>query len=609
MKELDTPGRMQGVSEKQLPTRVEAAWFEFRAACFRTKRMLAECNGRAPKRLKRAGLPEQSHRIAESRTVLFNSASPSEFALQAGKVQNLRVASRTLDGLVIPAGEVFSLWKNLGRTTRARGFVVGRELREGCVIPNIGGGLCQLSNALYDVALRAGCEIVERHSHTQTLPGSTTAPGRDATVFWNYVDFRFRPRFACQLRVELSRGELTVGLVSLNGSIPPIQPPSPAISSCETRVEEAETCETCGVTQCFRNPAASSLPRRGITAFLLDKFEPEFDRWIGKNHDADDVMVVPLTWKYHWTRDGFASVQHAPLTTLRRSLKSRRLAAQGAERQRALLDFDRALAHDFSRKIPHVADHLVVSQNLLPHLWRNGDLGGRTFDVLMTRLPIAQLEETLDTAAKMFSGSRTLGDFRSLPEIREAEAQALEAARYWITPHSGIAQLAGDRAIKLNWELPPVPPRNREGDSVVFPASTLARKGCYELREIMRRCSRRMEIVGPVIEQPDFWQGLEVTQSSGDWLDHAAVVVLPAWVEHWPRRLLMALAAGVPVVASTSCGLAGIPGVTEIPPGNVDSLFEAIRAAEVLETESYLSLSPSLTPLRSKPRRTSAELC
>jgi glycosyltransferase involved in cell wall biosynthesis len=88
-----------------------------------------------------------------------------------------------------------------------------------------------------------------------------------------------------------------------------------------------------------------------------------------------------------------------------------------------------------------------------------------------------------------------------------------------------------------------------------------------------------MGIVGPVIEQPDFWVGLDVTHASADWLDHAAVVVLPAWIEHWPRRLLQAVAAGVPVIATTSCGLAGISGVTEISPGDIDSLGKEIREA------------------------------
>ena len=63
------------------------------------------------------------------------------------------------------------------------GFVAGRELREGCMVSSIGGGLCQLSNALYAAALEAGCEIVERHAHSKVVPGSLAERGLDATVF------------------------------------------------------------------------------------------------------------------------------------------------------------------------------------------------------------------------------------------------------------------------------------------------------------------------------------------------------------------------------------------------------------------------------------------
>ncbi len=95
---------------------------------------------------------------------------------------------------------------------RARGYVTGRELRQGCLIPTIAGGLCQLSNSLYQAALRAGCDIVERHGHTAPVPNSPFLPGEDATVYWNYVDLRFRPRRTVRLSVRLSADQLIVRL-------------------------------------------------------------------------------------------------------------------------------------------------------------------------------------------------------------------------------------------------------------------------------------------------------------------------------------------------------------------------------------------------------------
>ena len=465
---------MQGVNEKRLPTRPEAVWFEFRAACFRVKRGLQELNGRAPKRLRRLALATDSHLVAESRTVLYNSASPAEFALQAGKVQNLRVSARHLNGTIIRAGEVFSLWKNLGRATRASRI---------CCWARTARRLC------YSEHRRRIMPAVERPLRRRLASRLRDCRAPFAYPGASRIDHRAGARCdhfleLCRFSVSAENGLPAAGRAesrrthgwpreSFSGVFPPPESIVPAAASCETRLEVAETCETCGVIQCFRNPAASSLPRRGITAFLLDKFEPEFDRWVGKNRDHGDIALVPLSSKrfraYRWTRKSSPAFFNRPLTTLRRSWMSRRLAAQGAARQRALLEFDRALALDFSRRIPHVADHLVVSQNLLPHLWRNGDLGGRTFDVLMTRLPIAELEKVLDTAEKMFPESRTLADFRSRPEIRDAEAEALDGRA--IMDHAAFRRshnLAGDRAVKLDWEVPPTPPRNRDRRSVAF---------------------------------------------------------------------------------------------------------------------------------------------
>jgi hypothetical protein len=202
-------------------------------------------------------------------------------------------------------------------------------------------------------------------------------------------------------------------------------------------------------------------------------------------------------------------------------------------------------------------------------------LGGRTFDVLMTRLPIAELEKTLDRAASRHPQSRTLADFRAPREIAAAESAALANASRWITPHSAIAELAGARALKLEWHLPKLE-RARRGDWIVYPASTLARKGAIELRDAAKALGLPVRLCGPVIEETAFWEGVRTECVPAMSLDGAAVVVLPAWVEHWPRRLLAALAAGIPVIASRACGLEGVPGVTTIADLDGDTLQNAL---------------------------------
>lgn len=84
--------------------------------------------------------------IAESTSRLWSDGNDSEGALLAGKINNLRLAVRRLDGVEVPAGGTFGFWAQIGRATRWKGYVRGRELREGCLVPAVGGGICQLSN-------------------------------------------------------------------------------------------------------------------------------------------------------------------------------------------------------------------------------------------------------------------------------------------------------------------------------------------------------------------------------------------------------------------------------------------------------------------------------
>jgi glycosyltransferase involved in cell wall biosynthesis len=225
-----------------------------------------------------------------------------------------------------------------------------------------------------------------------------------------------------------------------------------------------------------------------------------------------------------------------------------------------------------------------VQQNLLPYLWRSGHLGGRTFDVLMTALPMEVIQAKLDHAAQLHPESSTLGDFRADPNLLAAEAEALGNARRIVTPHSEIAALFPDKSVLLDWQVPDTtrtqPPKN-EKPIIVFPASTVGRKGCYELREAIRDLDVKLLTLGPFIEDSTFWDGFDVERRAADWLERADAVVLPAFVEHKPRRLLTAIAAGVPVIASPECGVANLIGVTTVAADDRDQLrSEIIRTLE-----------------------------
>src|SRR4051812_32401394 len=165
-----------------VPTLAADLLFRFKATGLRARRGLRNLFG--PSRHGKAQeLPPVI--VAEARSPLWLSESHVERSLQLGKVENLRIAVRRLNKTRIETGREFSFWKQLGRANESRGYVPGRELREGCLIPAVGGGLCQLSNAIYELALQSGCAITERHAHSRVIPGSAAERGRDATVAWN----------------------------------------------------------------------------------------------------------------------------------------------------------------------------------------------------------------------------------------------------------------------------------------------------------------------------------------------------------------------------------------------------------------------------------------
>jgi hypothetical protein len=556
----------------QVPGFWDMALFEAKATAFRLKRKTVETLSRKVVRRHAPG------KALATAPILARISSPLWHHLQGsqdrvltlGKIHNLRRAIRHLDGIEVPAGSLFSFWRQIGRTTRRRGFVEGRELREGCLIANVGGGLCQLSNALYEAALNAGLEIVERHAHSRVVPGSRASLERDATVFWNYVDLRFRAAQPYRIEAALRRDSLEIVLRGPGGLV---TRKDGDLSADEERLS-ANDCTSCGETECRRHdPERPFLPNDiGSTAWLVDACWPEFSILFSAIARTEDALFLPQrlreTPRYAWPRHVVSEESCATLVALRRALALRHAPREGRALQDMLLRYDGALACHYAKKLSPVHEHLVISQNLLPHLWRLGELQGRSFDVLMVRHPMAELEAKLDAAKAVYPTSPTLGDFRAPQEIVAAERAALAAARTLYTPHSGIA--AGDpaRTQLIDWLRPA--PRSRiarGGKSVLFPASALARKGAYALREAARDLDLDIVVAGKAREgEGDFWGKVRTHQLDGaEWPEKIAAVILPALIEHEPRALLKALAHGLPVIATPECGLAGTVGVAEVP--------------------------------------------
>ena len=559
------------------PTRLSSLLFEAKAAVFRARRLTTDLLA-GPSRLLRADVSGFEMAAGQSRTPLWSDTRAAERVLQWGKVHNLRVAAQTLDRTLVPAGSVFGFWKQLGRPSRLRGFVDGRMLKEGCLMRSTGGGLCQLSNALYEAALQAGCEIVERHAHSRIVPGSAAAAGRDATIAWNYVDLRFRAPRDLLLRVIVERDALDVRLLAREPGLSQ-EIGEPLVEATEA----AETCATCNKTDCAHFERIREAPA-GRTAFLVDANWPEFRDFVGRVKRQGDALALPLNgarWRigrYRWDTAGFSSVTTATAATLARSA-ALRFSKDGAPRRRVEFRSAARIAVRLARALKPDVTEVCVAQSLLPYLWRDGHLGGRRFSILMTRLPMAEIQARLDAAARAHPERETLSDFRADPVLVRAEAEALAAAEQIITPHAEVAEMFGERAVRLEWSRPKSSQRTGQAVArrIAFPGPTLARKGAYEVREAARALDLAVVLVGSELEGPDFWKGVRTRRTDrSNWLDGVVTVVQPALLEESPRPLLQALAAGVPVIATSACGLPAQLGLTLVPALSTAELVEAL---------------------------------
>lgn len=108
----------------------------------------------------------------------------------AERINNIRLAAGKLDGLILLPGESFSYNDTVGKRTEEAGFQYADAYSDGQVVPELGGGICQVSSTLYSASLYARMKILSRTNHYFKV--GYLDYGMDATVSWGGPDFKFR---------------------------------------------------------------------------------------------------------------------------------------------------------------------------------------------------------------------------------------------------------------------------------------------------------------------------------------------------------------------------------------------------------------------------------
>jgi len=104
--------------------------------------------------------------IFNHRTPLIRKLKNLDMWLQYNKVENLKVAAKGINRVIVRPGETLSYWKLIGKPTKRKGYKNGLVLRNGKLVTGVGGGLCQLSNLIYWMTLHTSLTVTERYRHS-----------------------------------------------------------------------------------------------------------------------------------------------------------------------------------------------------------------------------------------------------------------------------------------------------------------------------------------------------------------------------------------------------------------------------------------------------------
>ena len=128
-----------------------------------------------------------------------------------GRATNIALATGSINGKLLMPGDVFSFNGVVGERTAARGYksagiIIGDKLEQG-----LGGGICQVSSTLYNAMLSTSIVSVERIHHT--ISSGYIPKGRDATVDYGNIDYKFKNTFKYPIYIE---GLLSYGNIYFN---------------------------------------------------------------------------------------------------------------------------------------------------------------------------------------------------------------------------------------------------------------------------------------------------------------------------------------------------------------------------------------------------------
>lgn len=125
---------------------------------------------------------------------LLGTGTSSYAGSPPNRIKNIRNGVRLLNGLLVAPGEQLSLIQALKPFTFDNGYLPELVIKGDEIIPEMGGGLCQIGSTTFRATMNAGLEVAQRRNHSLVVSYyndlSNGNPGTDATLYDPAPDYK-----------------------------------------------------------------------------------------------------------------------------------------------------------------------------------------------------------------------------------------------------------------------------------------------------------------------------------------------------------------------------------------------------------------------------------
>ncbi|MBQ4396255.1 MAG: VanW family protein [Clostridia bacterium] len=139
--------------------------------------------------------------LAET-TTEFKATNKTRAANIKNAAKRINTYGSFEEGYVLQPLEIFSFNDTVGERTEANGFSIATVYTNTGTTNDVGGGICQVSSAIFSAAFKADLEITSRTNHMYKVHYWTT-PGEDATVNWGTLDFKFQNNKTYPIKIKM----------------------------------------------------------------------------------------------------------------------------------------------------------------------------------------------------------------------------------------------------------------------------------------------------------------------------------------------------------------------------------------------------------------------